>query len=61
MEMEERHELFFFVFDEKLVYDRESGYRTADIPTAARVFEEFVIENSYSVHPKGFEPLTFRV
>ncbi len=58
MEVEERHELFFFIFDEKLVYDRESGYQTANIPTAARLFENYVLSNSSYVDPTGIEPVT---
>ena len=46
MGLEEQHELFFFVFDEKLEYDKKSGYRTADIPTAVRLFEDFVVSNT---------------
>ena len=58
MELEERHELFFFIFDEKLVYDKENGYRTADLPTAAKLFEDFVLANNHNVDHSGLEPLT---
>ncbi len=58
MEIEEQHDLFFFIFDEKLIYDAKDGYRTADIPSAARMFEEFVSSNSVYVDPTGLEPAT---
>ena len=56
--IEERHELFYFVFDDKLTYHPKTGYRTAEIPTAARLFEDFVVSNSASVDHTGFEPVT---
>jgi len=49
MESEEQHDLFFFIFDEKLKYDAKEGYRTADMPSPARMFEEFVTTNSIYV------------
>ena len=36
----EQHRLFFFIFDEKLSYSRESGYRTDKSPNAIRLFED---------------------
>lgn len=50
---EEQKRLYFFVFDQRLVYDRESGYRTAEIPTAVSVFEEFVTTDSGDVDNTG--------
>ncbi len=58
MGIEEQHGLFFFIFDEKLTYDPKSGYRTAETPTAIRLFEEFSEENSDNVDRTGFEPAT---
>ena len=57
----EQQELFYFIFEEKLAYDKKEGYRTAQIPSAARLFEEFVFNNTKHVHPLGLEPRTGRV
>ena len=54
----EQHELFFFIFDKKLVYIKNQGYRTSEMPTAARLFEDFATVDSSNVDPSGFEPLT---
>ncbi len=54
----EQQNLFFFLFDEKLAYSKTEGYRTTNIPTAARLFEDFVVSNSASVDRTGFEPAT---
>ena len=54
--VEEKHQLFYFIFDQKLEYSAVSGYRTAEIPRAARVFEEFVESNSDDVETGGIEP-----
>lgn len=57
VDVNEKHELFFFLFDERIVYSLKEGYRTAEIPRTARLFEEFVTTNSDSVDPRGFELL----
>jgi hypothetical protein len=49
MQIIEQHRLFFFIFEQKLAYDRNVGYRTANISSAARLFEQFVVENSPDV------------
>lgn len=56
LDIHEQRLLFYFLFEQKLAYSIKDGYRTAEIPTAARLFEEFVIENSVSVETGGFEP-----
>jgi site-specific DNA recombinase len=56
MEIEEQHDLFYFVFDEKLTYDKQNGYRTANVPIAAMLFEDFVLPKSPLVGSEGFEP-----
>ena len=58
LDAREKHGLYFFIFDEKIVYAKNEGYRTAEIPTTARLFEEFVAENSSYVDRTGFEPAT---
>ena len=58
LEVGEKHQLYFFLFEEKLAYSRNTGYRTDKTPTATKLFEDFVAENSLSVHPPGIEPGT---
>ncbi len=45
----EKQQLFYFIFEEKIPYDMQRGYRTDKIPTAIRLFEDFVIQNSPDV------------
>ena len=52
----EKQRMFFFFFDEKLPYSKDEGYRTDRIPSAARLFNEFVSTNSYYVEMGGSEP-----
>ena len=52
----EQHSLFYFIFDEKLPYDINSGYQTDKIPTAVRLFEEFATANTSDVEMGGIEP-----
>ncbi len=58
MPVREQHELFFFIFDAKLTYSKKDGYRTAETPTAARLFEGFAAVDSSTVDRTGFEPAT---
>jgi hypothetical protein len=41
LNVQEKHELYFFIFEEKLPFSKTEGYRTAQIPCAIRLFEEF--------------------
>lgn len=56
LEIQEQHGLFFFIFNQKLAYSQKGGYRTAEIPTAAGLFEDFVTSNSSLVEMGGIEP-----
>lgn len=58
VDTEEKHRLYFFLFDEKLPYSQIEGYRTDKIPSIIKSFEEFVYTDSNDVDPSGFEPLT---
>jgi len=49
LDVVEQHRLFYFIFEEKLSYNQESGYRTDKIPCAVRLFEEFVTSNTQDV------------
>lgn len=54
----EKHSLYYFIFDQRIVYVKNEGYKTAEIPTAAMLFEEFVVEQPDYVHAPGLEPGT---
>lgn len=45
----EKHQLFYFVFDQKIPYQINHGYRTTEIPSAVRLFEEFAMANPLDV------------
>ena len=49
VDVQEKQRLFYFIFDEKLPYSKKAGYRTDNLPSAVRVFEEFVTTNSPDV------------
>ena len=61
LDVAEQHRLFYFIFDEKLLYDIKVGYRTDKIPTAVRLFKEFVAVNTANVEMPGIEPGCIRV
>ena len=54
----EKHRLYFFLFETRLPYTKNEGFRTADLASSTRIFEEFVDANSDAVDPCGFEPHT---
>jgi len=56
VDSKERHRLFYFIFDEKLLYSKELGYQTANIPCAVRLFEDFTTSSSLDVELGGIEP-----
>ena len=45
----EQQRLFFFIFEEKLSYNQQSGYRTEKSPNAIRLFEDFAGVNTQDV------------
>jgi len=49
MNVYEQRRLFFFIFEEKLPYNQITGYRTNEISSILRLFEEFSDENSHDV------------
>lgn len=57
-DVQDQHRLFFFLFDAKLAYAKNEGYRTGDSLSTTRLFEEFVATNSDDVDRTGFEPAT---
>ncbi len=58
LEVGEKQKLFHFIFERKLIYNKKEGYRTAEISSAIRLFEEFAVQNTDYVDPAGFEPAT---
>lgn len=56
LNVNEQHRLFYFIFEEKVAYDMQEGYRTDKIPTAAKLFEAFAAESSTDVEMGGIEP-----
>lgn len=55
LDVRDQQEMFFFVFDKKLPYNKETGYRTGEILCATRLFEEFVSTNTPDVEMARFE------
>ncbi len=56
LNVHEQHALFFFFFQEKLPYSIKEGYQTHQIPYAARLFEDFVTQNTQLVEMPGVKP-----
>lgn len=53
----EKRRLFFFLFEGKLAYSKEEGYRTGDSLSLTRLFEEITTDDSALVDPTGIEPV----
>lgn len=58
LKLAEKQKLFFFIFEEKLWYGRENGYRTDKIQSYTRLFEEFATANPQDVDLRGIAPRT---
>ena len=61
LDTREQQSLFYFVFEKKLLYSRNDGYRTAQIPSAIRLFEEFATSNTQDVEMGEIESPCRRV
>lgn len=57
-DVHEQHRLFFFLFEAKLAYIKNEGYRTGDSLSKTRLFEELAATNSNDVDLRRFELLT---
>ena len=55
VDVREKQKMFYFIFDEKLAYSKKAGYRTDKLPSAVRLFEEFVCTNSHDVEMTRIE------
>ena len=49
VDVHEQHRLFFFLFEAKLQYDKEDGYRTGDSLSTTRLFEELAAAKTLDV------------
>lgn len=54
----EKQRLFYFLFEKKLTYTKDEGFRTAKELSSTRIFEEFADADSDDVDPTGLEPAT---
>ncbi len=56
LSISEQHKLFYFIFDEKLLFSVNEPYQTAQTPSAIRLFESFATSNTHDVEMAGIEP-----
>ncbi len=56
--LEEKRELFFVLFNDKLIYSKNEGYRTAETLCNTRLFEEVCTPSPATVDHAGLEPAT---
>ena len=56
LDVVEKQRLFFFIFEEKLRYNKNAGYRTDIMRSYVNLFEEFSAKNSQDVEMAGVEP-----
>ena len=61
----EKQRLYYFIFDKRIAYSKENGYRTAEAMPFPSLFQGFVKQNTSScdevpcvVDRNGIEPLT---
>lgn len=60
MSVFEQHRLFYFIFEGKLLYNHNVGYRTSAKSFTLSIFEEFSMQNSLDVSLARIELTTFR-
>ena len=53
VDVAEKHRLFYFLFEKRLAYSKEDGYRTANELSSTRLFESFADQNSDDVDSSG--------
>ncbi|NQV13389.1 MAG: recombinase family protein [Parcubacteria group bacterium] len=56
LEVGEKQKLFYFIFEQKLPYNQNEGYRTAGITSYTRLFEDFATQNPLNLEMAGVEP-----
>ena len=57
-DLKSKHLVLKLVFDDRIIYDRENGFGTANLSLPLRVFELNSLDNSSKVDPTGLEPAT---
>lgn len=55
LEVEEKHQLFSFLFQEKLLYSKKGGYRNSKNTATAVLFAEFALANPRNVEVEEIE------
>ncbi|MEI7765612.1 MAG: recombinase family protein [bacterium] len=61
LDTKEQQNLFYFIFEKKLLYSKKDSYRTNKSPYAIRLFEEFVTTNSLDVEMTRIELVCRRI
>ena len=56
LDLLEQRSAIYFIFDTKLPYSQKEGYRTNEVPTAIRLFEEFATTNPSDVEIGKLNP-----
>ena len=57
-DIKSKHLVLKLVFEDRIIYDRENGFGTANLSLPLRVFELSMLGNSCDVDPTGLEPAT---
>ncbi len=57
-DLKSKHLVLKLVFEDKIIYNRETGFGTAKLSLPLRVFELNELNDSYDVDPSGLGPLT---
>ena len=60
LDVKEKQQLYYFIFEAKLPFSKTEGYRTAEIPSAIRLFEDFAAQNFPMVEMAGVKPASRR-
>ncbi len=56
LNVKEKQQLYYFIFEVKLPFSKFTGYRTTEIPTAIRLFEDFAEQKPLMVEMAGVKP-----
>jgi site-specific DNA recombinase len=56
LDVKEKQQLYYFIFEAKLPFSKFTGYRTTEIPTAIRLFEDFAEQKPLMVEMAGVKP-----
>jgi hypothetical protein len=56
LDVKQKQGLYFFIFEQKMPSSKKTGYGTAEIASAVRLFEDFAMQNTPEVEMPGIEP-----